>query len=459
MWASAPGGRIVSPARSFQPISRVFCETWGPIHYHLPMPAPQSLVLTFEAARRVVETQAALVTPTPQEAVTLLHAVNRILAEPITADRDIPPFPRSTRDGYAVRAADLTKLPAKLKVIGEIKAGPLQSSPVLKPGEAFSIMTGAPVPQGADSVVMVEYTSQQGDSVEITRGVAPGENIVPQGAEAKRGTLLLDRGTRLNESAIALLASVGKSTLQVFARPHVAVLTTGDEIVDIDAQPGPTQIRNSNSYSLAAQIQQAGGDPVLLPIAPDEPRRLRQLIEQGLQSDLLLMTGGVSMGRYDLVEQVLAEMQAELFFTGAKIQPGRPVVFGRVLCGAGAPAREGASAPVKRKYFFGLPGNPVSTMVTFELFARPMLEALAGMSLRPLSFLNARLKSEIHTKTGLTRFLPAILSGAYDASQVELVSWHGSGDIAAQSRANCYIVIPPDREHIPAGEWVAIMPR
>jgi molybdopterin molybdotransferase len=424
----------------------------------MPAPPTQSLVLTFEDARRVVETHAALVIPTQRETLPLLNSVNRILAEPITADRDIPPFARSTRDGYAVRAADLSTPPAKLKVIGEIKAGLLQIPSALKPGLAFSIMTGAPIPRGADSVVMVEYTSQQEDSVEIIRSVAPGENIVAQGAEAKRGSLLLDRGTRLNESAIALAASVGKSKLQVFTRPSVAVLTTGDEIVDIDAQPGSTQIRNSNSYSLAAQIQQVGGNPVLLPIAPDEPRRLRQLIEEGLQSDLLLLTGGVSMGRYDLVEQVLAEMQAEFFFTGAKIQPGRPVVFGRILCGAGAPAREVLS-PQSHKYFFGLPGNPVSTMVTFELFARPVLEALAGMSPRQLSFLHARLKSEIRTKTGLTRFLPAILSGAYEASQVELVLWQGSGDIGAQARANCYIVIPPDREHIPANEWVAVIPR
>jgi len=422
------------------------------------MPAPaQSLVLTFEDARRVVEDHASKLAPGANEAVDLLHAASRVLAEPITADRDIPPFPRSTRDGYAVRSADLAKLPAKLTVMGEIKAGPAQVPSPLKPGETFSIMTGAPVPQGADAVVMIEYTSLQNECVEVIRGVSPGENIVPQGAEAKRGSLLLDRGTRLNESTIALAASAGKSRLQVFTRPHVAVLTTGDEIVDLDAVPGPSQIRNSNSYSLAAQIQQAGGDPVLLPIAPDEPRRLRELIEQGLKSDLLLMTGGVSMGRYDLVEQVLAEMQAEFFFTGAKIQPGKPVVFGRVSCGAATPARA-ASAPVS-KYFFGLPGNPVSTMVTFELFARPMLEALAGLSPRPLTFLHARLKSEIRVKTGLTRFLPAILSGQYEHSQVDLVPWHGSGDIAARSRANCYIVIPPDREHILAGEWIPIMLR
>jgi molybdopterin molybdotransferase len=422
-------------------------------------PPAHSLVLSFEDARRVVEQHASNVSPGRKEGVDLLHSAGRVLAESILADRDIPPFPRSTRDGYAVRAADVAKVPARLGVVGEIKAGSSQVPHAMSPGQAYSIMTGAPVPAGADAVVMVEYTSQQGDSVEITKSIAPGENVVPQGAEAKCGSLLLDRGTRLNGAAIALAASVGKSKLNVFVRPRVAILTTGDELVVVDAEPGPTQIRNSNTYSLAVQVRQAGGEPVILPIAPDEPRRLRQLIEEGLLCDLLIMTGGVSMGRYDLVEPVLADLQAEFFFTGAKIQPGRPVVLGRCSCSAGAPARSGTSAPgsASHTYFFGLPGNPVSTMVTFDLFARPMTEALAGMSPRPLNFLHARLKSEIRVKPGLTRFLPAILSGQYQASQVELVAWQGSGDIAARARANCYVVVPPDREHILAGEWVAVM--
>ncbi|MFY9949700.1 MAG: gephyrin-like molybdotransferase Glp [Candidatus Sulfotelmatobacter sp.] len=423
-------------------------------------PPTQSLVLSFEEARRMVEDHASHLSPGARETVDLLHAAGRILAEPISADRDIPPFPRSTRDGYAVRSADLAQLPAKLTVMGEIKAGPqpANNSSALNHGEAFSIMTGAPVPGGADAVVMVEYTSLQNERVTITKGIVAGENIVAQGAEARSGSPVLSPGTRLNEATIALAASVGKSRLQVFDRPRVAVLTTGDEIVDVDdGKIGPTQIRNSNSYSLAAQIQEAGGEPVLLPIAPDEPQRLRELIERGLQADLLLMTGGVSMGRYDLVEQVLAQIRAEFFFTGAKIQPGRPVVFGRVPCGTGAAL--GASVPSVHKYFFGLPGNPVSTMVTFELFARPVLEALSGMSPRPLSFLHTRLKSEIRIKPGLTRFLPAILSGQYDNSQAELVPWQGSGDIAARTRSNCLLVIPPDREHILAGEWVAVLLR
>jgi molybdopterin molybdotransferase len=425
------------------------------------MPAtPITNILSFEEARRVVEAQAAVLRAGNSggtESVDLLAAAGRVLAEVVLADRDLPPFPRSTRDGYAVRAADLAALPATLEVIGEIKAGEkLEKIPAnLGSGETVSIMTGAPVPDCADAVVMVEYTARHGERVEITRGVTAGDNIVPRGAEARQGSVLVDRGFRLTEAAIALAASVGKSRLEVYKRPRVAVLTTGDEIVEIDATPGPTQIRNSNSYSLAAQILKAGAQPVLLPVAPDEPQGLRQLIELGLRSDLLLLTGGVSMGRYDLVEQVLSEMHAEFFFTGAQIQPGRPVVFGK--CGAGALARDGALVPSASTYFFGLPGNPVSTMVTFELFARPMLEALAGQSPRKLTFLHARLKSEIHVKTGLTRFLPAILSGEFGNTQVELVAWHGSGDIAATARANCYVVVPPDRERFAADDWIAVM--
>jgi molybdopterin molybdotransferase len=418
------------------------------------MSEARSIVLSFEDARRAVEQHSATVHAPVVATVDLLAAVGRVLAEPILADRNLPPFPRSTRDGYAVRAADVARVPAPLDVIGEIKAGesPDNFPKHIASGQAALIMTGAPVPSGADAVVMVEYSAQQGTRVEIQKGVAPGENIVPSGAEAQRGSVLVERGARLNDAAIALAATAGQSRVQVYNRPQVAVLTTGDEIVSIEATPGPTQIRNSNSYSLAVQIRHAGGEPALLPIAPDEPRKLRRLVEEGLRSDLLLMTGGVSMGRYDLVEQVLEELKAEFFFTGAKIQPGRPVVFGK--CGAGASARESTGT-----YFFGLPGNPVSTMVTFELFARPMLEALAGMSPGKLQFTYAKLKSEIRMKPGLKRFLPAILSGEFEDTHVELVPWQGSGDVAATARADCYIVIPPDRELIPAGEFTPIMLR
>lgn len=422
-------------------------------------------ILSFEDARHTVEEHAAAMAPVGKESVDLLQSAGRVLAEPLAADRDFPPFPRATRDGYAIRSADLVQLPTSLKVVAEIKAGapPERLPGKLQSGEAAAIMTGAPVPHGADAVVMVEYTSQAGDSVEITKGVHDGENIVPVGAEARRGTVLLKPGIRLDAAAIAVAASVGKTKFDVYRQPRVSVLATGDEVVDVHRRPGAHEIRNSNSYSLAAQVLAAGAKPELLPIAPDEPKQLRQLIKRGLTADLLLLTGGVSMGKYDLVEQVLADLRAEFFFTGAKIQPGRPVVFGR--CGELRPSAGTRTNNARRKqsgvrtYFFGLPGNPVSTMVTFELFARPLLEALAGMVSRPLVFLHAKLKSEVKTKTGLKRFLPGLLSGEFESAEVELLRWQGSGDIAAITRANCYVVVPADRDRIPAGEWVAILPR
>jgi molybdopterin molybdotransferase len=402
-------------------------------------------VLSFEDARHTVEEHAAPLRPHGKELVELLDSAGLILAEGVSADRNFPPFPRATRDGYAVRAADLAQLPARLKVIGEIKAGARDVALTIKSGEAVAIMTGAPAPPGADAVVMIEYTSQNGDHVEITNAIAAGDNIVPTGAEAKRGDRLLAPGMKLDHAAIAVAASVGRSHLLVYSKPRIAVLSTGDEVVDIDVPPAANQIRNSNSYSLAVQIQTAGGEPMLLPIAPDEPERLRELIAEGLEADLLLLTGGVSMGKYDLVEQALLELKAEFFFTGARIQPGKPIVFGRIPDGS------------THKYFFGLPGNPVSTMVTFELFARPMIEALAGMQPRKLVFLRAKLKSEIMAKPGLKRFLPAVLSGEFENAEVELVRWQGSGDIAATALANCYVVV--DSGDIAAGEWVPVLMR
>jgi molybdopterin molybdotransferase len=408
------------------------------------VPQPPT-TLSFEDARHMVEQHTREVRAGGTESVQLLFSRGRVLAQEVVADRDFPPFRRAMRDGYAVRAEDLAHLPATLKVIGEIKAGAAAEDlpREMRTGQAAAIMTGAPAPHGADAVVMVEYTSSSGDEVTIQRAVASGDNIVPAGSEARKGQILLRPGMRVDYSAIGLAASVGLESVTVYRRPEVAILSTGDEIVDVGAAPGVHQIRNSNSYSLAAQVQVAGGIPEILDIARDEREHLRVLIESGLQSDLLLLSGGVSMGKYDLVEQVLAEFDAEFLFTGAQIQPGRPVVFGRA----------------KGRYFFGLPGNPISTMVTFELFARPMLEALAGMTPRPLRFLHARLRTEIKAKTGLKRFLPGFLSGEFEQAEVELSGWHGSGDIAAIARSNCYVVIPPDRESISEGEWVAVMVR
>jgi molybdopterin molybdotransferase len=408
------------------------------------MPSPA--IVSFEDARHLVEEHALQLRPQGTETLDLLASVGSVLAEAIAADRPFPPFPRAARDGYAVRAADLARLPATLHVIGEIKAGAPADAPELTiaPGQAAAIMTGAPAPSGADAVVMVEYTSRHAEEVGIIKGVESGANIVGIGTEAKLGEGLLTPGMRLDHASVAVAASVGRNRLQVYKRPRIAILATGDEVVELDAFPRANQIRNSNSYSIAAQVLAAGGEPVILPIAPDEPLRLRQLIEQGLQSDLLLLAGGVSMGKYDLVEQVLSQLAAEFFFTGVYIQPGKPAVFGRLN---------------EQKYFFGLPGNPVSTMVTFELFAKPLIQALAGTLPKKLVFLKARQKSDIKTKMGLTRFLPGILSGEFEHPEVDLARWQGSGDIAATVRSNCYLVIPPDKEHIAAGEWASVLLR
>ena len=410
-------------------------------------------VLSFEDARRVVTEAAEHIRathPIRTEKLPLLQALGRVLAREIRADRDLPPFPRATRDGYAIRSTDLAEVPVKLKVIGQIKAGGALPSGFteLQPGEALEIMTGAPVPRGADAVVMVEYTEPiSADRVVIKRAATTGENIVPQGSEGKHGEVLLRAGMRIGYPEIAVAAAVGSVELEVFSKPRVAILSTGDEVIPITSTPADNQIRNSNSFSLAAQIMLAGGEPVQLPIAPDQPGPLRELIAEGLDSDLLLLSGGVSMGKYDLVEKVLSEFSAAFVFTGCNIQPGKPVVFGR------------AHRLGRGTYFFGLPGNPISTMVTFELFARELVLALAHAVTEPLRFVQAKLKSEFKTKTGLTRFLPGLIEYDGRQSQVELLRWQGSGDIVTLARSNCYVVINPKREKYEAGDDITVLLR
>jgi molybdopterin molybdotransferase len=444
-------------------------------------------VLSFEEAYEVVCEYCRRILKAgdrPSEEVLLLQAAGRVLADPVVADRDFPPFPRATRDGFAVRADDLANGKTLLRIVGQVKAGDSYDLPVAS-GEAVEIMTGAAVPAGADAVVMVEYTetkSQEldhkadeephgdqsenraviGDDqilditndekarpqekrteefVEIQRAATTGENIVPAGAEARIGQELLPRGVRLGSAQIALAAAAGKASLKVYSKPRVAILSTGDELVEVAEKPGPSQIRNSNSYSLAAMVAECGGEPLQLPIARDESGKLTELIQEGLKADMLLLSGGVSMGKFDLVEQELQSLGAQFFFTGALIQPGKPVVFGEV----------GSVA------FFGLPGNPVSVMVTFELFARQVVEALSGAEPSRLKSAHAKLKKDFKTKTGLTRFLPASLSGGLYDAEVEVVQWQGSGDMLAAARANCYLVVPPDREKLARGEMVTVV--
>jgi molybdopterin molybdotransferase len=369
------------------------------------------------------------------ERIELPFSAGRILAEEIRSDRDYPPFPRSVRDGFAVHAADL---PGRVKVIGEVRAGERYPG-IVGLGEAVEIMTGAPMPDCSDAVVMVEHVVREGEWISTDRKVKPGENFNTRGCETHAGDLLLQPGHRIDYSSVAMLATAGYTTILVYAKPRVAILSTGDEIVDVADTPLEHQIRNSNAYSLAVQVTRAGGVPVVLGVARDNAASTRELVAQGLEADLLLLSGGVSAGKYDIVEQVLAEFGAQFFFDRVLIQPGQPLVFGR--------ARE--------KFFFGLPGNPASTMVTFELFGRAALELLGGASDAPLYFSRARLTQDFRHRPGLTRFLPACLSG--DGSELTAIPWSGSGDVAALSRANAFLVAEPDRESWVAGEWIRVL--
>ncbi|HEV1287663.1 MAG TPA: gephyrin-like molybdotransferase Glp [Bryobacteraceae bacterium] len=390
--------------------------------------------MTFDEARECVLRE---VPPKrgERETVPVLSAAGRILAEDIAADRDYPPFDRSARDGFAVRAADV---PGELFIIGEVRAGEVFTGRMSANG-AVEIMTGAPLPQGADAVVMVEHVERRQNKVIIPRPVKPGENFTPKGTEAKPGEILLHAGHRIGFAETAVLAMVGRERVRVFRQPLVAILPTGEEIVEAGENPLPHQIRNSNAWSLAVQVTRAGGLPEILPIARDSYESMRASIQKGLPSDLLLLSGGVSAGKYDIVEQVLAELGAKFFFTRVLIQPGQPLVFG----------------VIGEKFFFGLPGNPASTMVTFELFARAAVERLAGCQDALLPLLRARLTRDFSHKLGLTRFLPAHLSE--DGSTVEPTGWQGSGDIPSLARANAFLVAEADRESWKAGDDIRVL--
>jgi molybdopterin molybdotransferase len=407
-------------------------------------------ILTFEQAMAEVLTHAcSSVRAHKVETVELLAGAGRVLAAAVIADRDQPPFNRSTRDGYAMRAHDAGRA---LQVVGSLRAGESWHGATLAEDEAVEIMTGAPLPAGADAVVMVEHTTLVDGRLRVEAGRAPrsGENVVARGAEARADSVVLPAGCVLGAAEIAVAASCGFAEVQVFRRPDVAIVATGDELVELDQPIDTWQIRNSNSYALAALVNAEGGFGKRLAIARDTLEELRERVAQGRDAELLLLSGGVSMGKYDLVEQVLREAGAEFFFTGALIQPGKPVVFGRL-----PKQGEGNSWT----YFFGLPGNPVSTQVCFHLFVAPMLRALGGRTGIAPQFVEARLAEDVKGGARVTRFLPAELSGTWDAVAVRCVGWQGSGDMAANARGNCYAVLPAGVEAFQVGETVRVLLR
>jgi molybdopterin molybdotransferase len=399
-------------------------------------------MLSYEQARnKVIEEVGKRKRPCATAVVSVWNALGLTLAQEVKTDREYPPFDRSTRDGYAVRSKEATP-GAQLRCAGEIKAGDSVTQS-LAAGTCLQIMTGAAVPPGADAVVMIEQTRRKGDLVRFERAAQPGQNIVPRGSEAAAGQTILTPGMRLGYAELALSAQVGAVQLKCARRPRVAVLSTGDEVVLIDETPGSFQIRNSNSVSLVAQARIAGGEPVVLGNAADRIEDLGEKIERGLKEDALVLSGGVSMGKYDLVESALKAMGAEFFFDAVAIRPGKPAVFG--MC--------------QGKPVFGLPGNPVSTMVTFELFVAPAIDLLSGAAARALPLVGARLAEALNEKSGLTHFLPARVEWLGGLAEVKALKWQGSGDIAALARANCFLVVPADRERIEAGESVSVLLR
>lgn len=400
------------------------------------------MMLSFEQALSEVETRLADTGRVPAiEVVPLAQASGRTLAENVPSDRDYPPFNRSTRDGFAVRSEDTNHADALLTLDGEVRAGEYFESEIA-PGHCTAIMTGAPLPAGTDAVVMIEHVRTEGNQVRIDRPVTSFENVVRRGSEAPAGKRILPAGKTIRAGEIGLLASVGKASVAVHVRPRVAILPTGDEVVPIDSTPEWYQVRNSNSAMLAPVVASAGGIPCEIGIAPDRKEALQVLIEKGLEADMLLLSGGVSMGKYDFVEDVLADLGAEFYFQSVAIRPGKPLVFGRV----------------RNKFFFGLPGNPVSGFVTCNIFARPAIAVLAGSRFPHPSFLRARLAKAVHHKTGLTTFMPARIETRNAEPWVSLVGWQGSGDLVGIAEASAFLVVHPEQPSPNEGDWVDVMP-
>ena len=404
-----------------------------------------------EAAALVASRAAAIRARQPEtELVDLAAAAGRVLAAPVHADRAMPSLPRSTRDGYACRATEASSH-ALLTVAGAIRAGDPPSAP-LPSNSVWEIMTGAAVPAGADAVAMVEHVEVIDNQVRLLapRLLESGENIVPEGAEARAGDEIVPSGVRLSASSIAAAASCGYAALKVFVRPRVAILTTGDELVSVSQIPSPGQIRNSNASMLAALVAQAGAEPWVQPPARDSADDLDAALRKAVQADMVLISGGVSAGKFDLVEPALDRLGAIVHFTGVSIQPGKPLVFCEVPRTGELPAAQ----------VFGLPGNPISSAATFLLFATPILSALAGSGeVRP-QFAVARLARDVKGKPGLTRFVPSAcafhpLGGAEPT--VAPVNWQGSGDLSAFAHANCFTAVPEGVERLAAGELVRIL--
>lgn len=378
----------------------------------------------------------------PAEFVPLTECRHRILRETIAADADYPRFDKAIRDGFAVRAADVRAVPAELRVIAESRAG-AGADVELTESTCCEIMTGAPLPAGADAVVMVEHTERPSASVvRILRAAKEGEGLMRRADELRLGDVVLEEGRRIQLADIGVLASVGKSEVLVSRKPRVAILATGDELVEVASTPSGGQIRNSNSYTLHTQVVDAGAQPFLLGTGRDDMSDLREKIGRGLEYDILLVSGGVSMGKYDFVEHVFAEFGVDVLFDKVAMKPGKPTVFGH---------RGDA-------FVFGLPGNPVSTIVSFHMFVRPLISALMKIP-EPLPVLpRAQVESAARRDPSRAAIVPARVRFEGNTYRIRAAAWKGSSDLAGLARANALIVIPQGDGKIEAGDWADFIP-
>ena len=393
-------------------------------------------------AIRFVQEQTPLL---PVESVPLAAARLRFLAEHIEADSDLPPFNRSQMDGYALRAADVRHAPTTLPIAGESAAGRGWHHQ-LPEGAAVRIMTGAPVPEGADSVQQVELTREvhDGNAVEILQVVSPGRSVVLRGSEIKKGQRVLSEGELITAGATAVLASFGYAQINVRRRPRVAVLATGSELVDVRQTPGQDQIRDSNNYSIAAYAELAGATAKQMPLAGDDTKLLvRQIAEASEQSEIVVSSGGVSVGAYDFTKPALRELGAEIFFERVALRPGKPIVFARLPGGA---------------LFFGLPGNPVSVAVTFNLFARTSILKMQGAHQTELPELTAVLVNGVKPTADRDSYLPAELTTDSDGRMmVQALRWGGSSDFISFAGATALIVVPMGPKALEAGALVQVL--
>jgi len=383
----------------------------------------------------------ALFSPTDPETVPILEALGRGLVYDVIADAPIPPHDNSAMDGYAVRHADLADDGATLRVIGEVPAGSIWPG-VLGPGEALRIMTGAPVPTGADTVIRFEDAETDGATMRTMRRPRPGADIRRAGEDVQAGQAVLRAGVQLGPAEIGMLASLGRPTVTVHRRPRIAVLATGDEILPIDAPAQPGKIRNINSYTNAAQIIQAGGEPLILEIAPDQESALQDRIGRALElkADLIVTSGGVSVGDFDLVKQVLSA-EGSLDFWWVNMKPGRPLAFGTI-----------GSTPL-----LALPGNPVAAMLGMMLFGVPAIRHMNGLNPFHLPTIQARLAEAIERKDGRRHYLRVTLAEGPDGPVASLTGDQGSGILNSMVQADGLAIIPENVDHLEAGSPVQVI--